>query len=126
MKTATLLMVTLALVALPAYTFAADTQAAQSPEQIRMVQRALTDRGFAVELSGAYDDQTKTALSDFQRSRGLSETGTVDSETASALGLDPAQTMPVRGATAKSAEPKTKYNFTGSAPTDPYDSDNGG
>jgi peptidoglycan hydrolase-like protein with peptidoglycan-binding domain len=114
MRNAALLLVTVALVACnrerthttpaPTASTARDTSGtwvAQgsdlSPEQVRMVQRALGDRGFPVELSGSYDPQTRTALSDFQRSRGLPSTGNLNSDTAAALGLDPNQVMPVRG-----------------------------
>jgi peptidoglycan hydrolase-like protein with peptidoglycan-binding domain len=85
-------------------------EAGFSAEQVRMIQRALTERGFAVELSGKPDDQTKTAIGDFQRSRGMEVTGKMDERTASALGLDPAQVMPVRGATPP-AEPKTSPDY---------------
>ena len=68
-----------------------------SPEQVRTVQRALADRGFVVEPSGRFDDQTKMALNDFQRSRGLPETGNLSADTAAALGIDPNEVMPVRG-----------------------------
>ena len=42
-----------------------------APEQVRLVQRSLVDRGFAVDLTGNFDDRTQTALMDFQRARGL-------------------------------------------------------
>jgi peptidoglycan hydrolase-like protein with peptidoglycan-binding domain len=84
-----------------ASTGAQDTWVAEpgdlSPEQVRMVQRALADRGFTVEPSGRFDDQTRTALNDFQRSRGLPETGNLNADTAAALGMDPNEVMPVRG-----------------------------
>ena len=67
-----------------------------SPEQVRTVQRALADRGFAVEPSGVFDGATKVALGDFQRSRGLPETGNLNADTAASLGIDPAEVMPAR------------------------------
>lgn len=76
-----------------------------SPEQVRVVQRSLGDRGFAVELTGNYDDQTRVALGDFQRSRGLPATGNLNAETAAALGIDPADMMPVRGRTQPAPAP---------------------
>ncbi len=68
-----------------------------SPEQVRVVQRSLADRGFAVDLTGALDDRTQTALMDFQRARGLAATGQVDASTIDALGIDPRDVAPVRG-----------------------------
>jgi peptidoglycan hydrolase-like protein with peptidoglycan-binding domain len=70
-----------------------------SAEQVRIVQRSLGDRGFPIELTGKFDEATRTALADFQRSRGLPSTGNLGTETAAALGIDPQDVMPVRGAT---------------------------
>lgn len=68
-----------------------------SPEQVRLVQRSLVDRGFAVDLSGTFDQPTQSALSEFQRARGLPATGNLNTPTMDALGLDPRDVMPVRG-----------------------------
>jgi peptidoglycan hydrolase-like protein with peptidoglycan-binding domain len=70
------------------------------PEQIRLVQRALATRGFPVEPTGRLDDATRVGLRDFQRSRGLAETGDLNPDTAAALDLDPEAVMPVRGSQA--------------------------
>ncbi len=69
-----------------------------SPAQVRLVQRALIDRGFAVDPTGTFDDRTRAALMDFQRARGLPATASIDRPTVDALGLDPHQVLPVRGA----------------------------
>jgi peptidoglycan hydrolase-like protein with peptidoglycan-binding domain len=68
-----------------------------SPEQVRLVQRSLADRGFAVHLTGTFDGRTQAALTDFQRARGLPPTGQLDTPTVEALGIDPRDVMPVRG-----------------------------
>lgn len=68
-----------------------------SPEQIRLVQRALADRGYAVDLTGAFDGRTQTALGEFQRARGLPADGKLDTNTLETLGIDPRDVMPVRG-----------------------------
>lgn len=68
-----------------------------SPEQVRLVQRSLADRGFAVDLTGRFDDPTRQALTQFQRARGLPATGNLTPPTVDALGLDPRDVMPVRG-----------------------------
>src|SRR6185369_1095588 len=60
-----------------------------APEQVRTLQRALSDRGFAVDLTGRFDDRTQTALMDFQRARGLPSTGNLNQPTVEALGIDP-------------------------------------
>jgi len=74
-----------------------------SPEQVRLVQRALADRGYAVDLTGTFDEHTQTALAEFQRARGLPADGKLDSNTLETLGIDPRDVMPVRGS--EGAEP---------------------
>jgi peptidoglycan hydrolase-like protein with peptidoglycan-binding domain len=81
-----------------------------SPEQVRIVQRSLADRGFAVDLTGTLDDRTQTALMDFQRARGLETTGQVDASTIDALGIDPRDVAPVRG-----LEPDTEEELHGTS-----------
>ena len=68
-----------------------------SPEQVRTVQRSLSERGFAVDPTGTFDDRTQTALMDFQRARGLPATGNLNNPTVEALGIDPRDVMPVHG-----------------------------
>jgi peptidoglycan hydrolase-like protein with peptidoglycan-binding domain len=68
-----------------------------SPEQIRLVQRALADRGYPVDLTGVFDSHTQTALAQFQRARGLPADGKLDPSTLETLGIDPRDVMPVRG-----------------------------
>ncbi len=65
-----------------------------SPEQVQLVQRSLVDRGFAVDVSGTFDQPTQTALADFQRARGLPATGNLNAPTIDALGLDPRDVAP--------------------------------
>ena len=79
-----------------------------SPEQVRLVQRSLVDRGFAVDPGGTFDDRTQTALMDFQRARGLPATGTLNQPTIDALGLDPRDVMPVRGTAGAPDEQRNK------------------
>jgi peptidoglycan hydrolase-like protein with peptidoglycan-binding domain len=68
-----------------------------SPEQIRLVQRALADRGYPVDLTGVFDSPTQGALAEFQRARGLPADGKLDQSTLDTLGIDPRDVMPVRG-----------------------------
>ena len=61
---------------------------------VKEVQRALIERGVAVYggVDGVYGPATRRAVKKFQRSRGLSVTGTVDGATARALGLSSGST----------------------------------
>ena len=59
--------------------------------QIRTVQQALSLRGFRLRPTGEVDEPTRSALAEFQASKGLPRTGEVDWATARELGvsLDP-------------------------------------
>jgi peptidoglycan hydrolase-like protein with peptidoglycan-binding domain len=87
-----------------------------SAEQIRLVQRSLIDRGFAVDPTGTFDDRTQTALMDFQRARGLPATASLDQPTIDALGIDPRDVMPVRGSATDQNHPADQ---TGQPAVDP-------
>ena len=93
-----------------------------SPEQVRLVQRSLIDRGFAVDLSGSFDQPTQTALTEFQRARGLPATGNLNAPTIDALGLDPRDVMPVRGQRGSMQSPAQSGGAYGSSPgsSSPY------
>ncbi|MFB3819794.1 MAG: peptidoglycan-binding protein [Candidatus Methylomirabilales bacterium] len=59
---------------------------AEDQETIRQAQQQLKAAGFTPgPVDGVMDDQTRSALRDFQRSKGLRETGQLDQETRSAL-----------------------------------------
>ena len=75
-----------------------------SEEQVRLVQRALTTRGFQLDPSGTFDAATQTALADFQRSRGLPATGNINADTAAALGIAPEEVRPARSNQTMTAE----------------------
>jgi len=68
-----------------------------SPEQLRLVQRALAAQGFTVSVTGDLDVQTRTGLMCFQQAHQLGSSGDLDGSTVQALGLDPREVMPVRG-----------------------------
>jgi peptidoglycan hydrolase-like protein with peptidoglycan-binding domain len=89
-----------------------------SAEQVRVVQRALTDRGFALDLTGTFDDRTQTALMDFQRARGLPATGNLNRPTVDALGVDPRDVMPVRGSDGDDARAPQRAGDGQQAPAD--------
>ena len=76
---------------------AAVSDAQVSREQLRLVQRTLSQRGFPTELTGEFDQGTRDSLAAFQHSRQLPESGMLDSSTMDALGVDVGQVMPVRG-----------------------------
>jgi peptidoglycan hydrolase-like protein with peptidoglycan-binding domain len=98
-----ILALALAVAIQPALAGGADQAASLEPEQIRMVQRALQERGHAVELTSSWDAGTQAALANFQAKSGLPPTGELDPATSHALGMDPAAVMPVSGT--KRAEP---------------------
>ena len=69
-----------------------------APEQVRLVQRSLAERDPSVQVTGTYDYDTRIALRQFQATRGLPATGRLDALTVEALGIDPRDVTPVRGA----------------------------
>ena len=70
---------------------------AMSGEQVRLIQRALSARGFTTDATGQLDPGTTASIMAFQRANDLPATGTVDDSTARALGFEPGQVIPVRG-----------------------------
>jgi peptidoglycan hydrolase-like protein with peptidoglycan-binding domain len=57
-------------------------------KQVRMVQEALQEEGYAPGRSdGAMDNDTRAAIREFQSDNNITVTGTVDSRTAQLLGI---------------------------------------
>jgi peptidoglycan hydrolase-like protein with peptidoglycan-binding domain len=86
-----------------ALTAAAPAAATQSPErsdeslirpndvstaQMEDIQKSLGAAGYPVQRTGRFDEQTRDAISRFQRANGLDATGELDARTAHALGFD--------------------------------------
>lgn len=84
---------------------AADASTASlQPEQVRMVQRALSEYGYEVGLSGRWDDATRGAIGAFQSDNDLPATGALDGATSRALGVDPWAVTPVAGTSPAAAD----------------------
>jgi len=68
-----------------------NANAAPAPDrrsEVRAAQIALSDRGFSTgSTDGVWGPSTESAVRQFQRSRGLAQTGTLDRETRLALGM---------------------------------------
>ena len=58
-----------------------------SATDIKQVQQALKAKGHDAGTSGVMDDKTREAIRAFQKSEGLTMTGTIDDKTAQALGV---------------------------------------
>lgn len=75
---------------------------------VEAVQQALTERGFEPgEIDGVMGSRTRNALTEFQRSAGLSPTGEIDAATRVALGLDPPAPGPAPSPAASSPSTAT-------------------
>lgn len=72
-----------------------DGASAYTRDEVRLVQHSLNERGYAVGVTGAYDERTRAAVTAFQRSNGMRGTGEVDAPTARALGVRPSAVHPV-------------------------------
>jgi peptidoglycan hydrolase-like protein with peptidoglycan-binding domain len=67
---------------------ASRSAAGGNKEQVKAVQQALKDKGHDPgEVDGVMGQKTQSALRDFQKKEGLKETGRLDSESASKLGV---------------------------------------
>jgi len=84
---------------MPTATLAREDQL--NPEQVRMVQRALGDKGYPTPVNGELDDRTRSSLMAFQRSQSLPVSGALDSRTVDTLGFAPTEVAPVRGTSDK-------------------------
>jgi peptidoglycan hydrolase-like protein with peptidoglycan-binding domain len=70
-------------------------------ELVKQIQQKLISLGIPVSggADGIYGTYTANAVAEFQRRKGLSQTGTVDTATAVALGVAPATPLLAKGAT---------------------------
>jgi peptidoglycan hydrolase-like protein with peptidoglycan-binding domain len=82
---------------------------AHDEQTIRQVQERLKEKGHDVSVDGEMGSQTQEALREFQKKEGIAETGQLDEQTLTALGVD----TPAAGVTAPPAAPGP------TAPTDP-------
>lgn len=81
------------------------------PERIREIQQALKDRGYPLEVNGAWDASTVDALKGFQTDQkieNLSGKGKLDSLTLIALGLGPKREPPSGSTEAPKQTPEGK------------------
>jgi peptidoglycan hydrolase-like protein with peptidoglycan-binding domain len=66
----------------------ASSAQSQNAQTMREVQQALKQKGFDVgAIDGQMGPETQSALRDFQQSQGLPQSGNLDSQTLSALGV---------------------------------------
>jgi His-Xaa-Ser repeat protein HxsA len=62
------------------------------PELVRSVQQALKQKGYDVgTIDGQFGPSTESALRQFQQAQGLSQSGSLDAQTLSALGVEQGQ-----------------------------------
>jgi peptidoglycan hydrolase-like protein with peptidoglycan-binding domain len=60
---------------------------ATQSSSVKTVQSALNKEGYTVAVDGKMGKQTKTALKQFQKAKGLKVTGKIDSPTKAKLGI---------------------------------------
>jgi peptidoglycan hydrolase-like protein with peptidoglycan-binding domain len=82
-------------------------------QTIRKVQEKLSEKGHQVQVDGMMGPETQQALREFQKKEGIQETGQLDQQTLSALGVEetgaaagagaPASGAPASGAPASDA-----------------------
>jgi sporulation protein YlmC with PRC-barrel domain len=86
-----------------------------SSSQIRKIQQELNKEGFdAGQVDGTWNSQTQSAITNFQKSKGLSATGQLDKQTIEKLGLDAddfrpeSQSSSGSGSSGSSYQPNTR------------------
>lgn len=57
-------------------------------EKMRVVQKALIAHGAEIDATGRWNDATRAAVEDFQRTNGMEVTGFPNEATVAALGLE--------------------------------------
>lgn len=70
---------------------AASPESILEPDAIEVIQSALQERGYRVEVNGALDPSTQRALRSFQAREGLAATGMPGRESLRRLGLNPTE-----------------------------------
>jgi len=77
-------------------------------EQVRAVQQALKDKGHDPgTVDGVMGPKTRSALRDFQKKEGIKDTGRLDQETMSKLGVEAKTSSGGTSSTGTSASPAT-------------------
>ena len=85
------------------------SSSSMSREEIRELQMALRDKGFAVEVDGVWGPRTREVLVQFQQRQGLQGKGEIDQQTMSALGIN------ARGQGQPSSSGQSQPSSTGQA-----------
>lgn len=57
-------------------------------DQMKTLQQALISQGFDIQATGSWGAETRSAIAQFQKKKGLRVTGFPNQETRKALGLD--------------------------------------
>lgn len=83
-------------------------------EQVKAVQQALKDKGHDPgDVDGVMGAKTKSALKDFQKAQGIKESGSLDNETMTKLGVD--MKSGAAGSSSPAASPATDKSAQPSA-----------
>src|SRR5258708_36176205 len=87
---------------------------------VRDAQQALKDKGFnAGKIDGKMGPKTQAALKNFQQSKGLTTTASLDSQTLSALGVQGSSASPSSSSAPSSSESTSSSSTPASTPSTP-------
>jgi peptidoglycan hydrolase-like protein with peptidoglycan-binding domain len=96
-----------------------------NPQLVRSVQEALKQKGYDIgTVDGQLGPNTESALRQFQQAQGISQSGNLDQQTLSALGVD--QNASAQGSNASSPSNGASSGNTSSAQTSQGNSSNQG
>jgi peptidoglycan hydrolase-like protein with peptidoglycan-binding domain len=77
-----------------------------TPQAVQVVQEHLRNLGvYSGRVDGVWGTDSQAALAQFQRTRGLQETGTLNAATVATLGLNPAELLAAQPGAAPAAAP---------------------
>jgi peptidoglycan hydrolase-like protein with peptidoglycan-binding domain len=94
------------------------------PEEIRIIQQVLIDRGFDVEVDGVFGTRTRQALITFQRRQGLQATGSIDTRTVAKLGVQ--DRVKLKGDADRAATDGSSARAQANKPQDPQQRESSG
>ncbi|HKA33395.1 MAG TPA: peptidoglycan-binding domain-containing protein [Candidatus Binatia bacterium] len=103
------------------------TSSSSGSESVKKVQQALKDKGQDPgPIDGVMGEKTTSALKAYQSANNLKATGTVDSETAKSLGVEPAKSFSDRSSGRNAPSARDKGRGTGTSGTTATGSDTSG
>lgn len=85
-------------------------------EQIKLIQIRLNALGWKIDIDGFYEDETTSAVKEFQHANSLGETGVVGEQTWPVMFSDDAKPKPAHGGSGHASRPAVDDDYTSECP----------